>query len=245
MPESPSSKLNSDTENRLTLLEELNQWKTERSRRQSRRKIDSFFPDTGPLRRELYPVHMEIFAKGKTHRERMMLAGNRIGKTEGCGCYELTLHLTGIYPKWWIGRTFDYPINAWAAGKDSKTVREILQHKLLGPQDALGTGMVPGDSLVSTSPKPGVPDGIETVQVRHRSGGLSRLMFKSFDQGRESFVGTEQHLVWLDEEPSYDLYFEALTRTMTTNGLMLVTMTPLYGMTDLIKYYMGYQEVVQ
>lgn len=169
----------------------------------------------------------------------MFLAANRIGKTEGVGAYETTLHLTGDYPQWWQGRRFSTPISAWAAGKDSKTVREIIQYKLLGPQGDYGTGMIPGDSIIATSPKPGVPDAIESIVVRHITGGKSRIMLKSYDQGRDSFVGTEQHICWLDEECVRDIYVECLTRTMTTNGMILITMTPLLGLTDICKDFLG------
>jgi hypothetical protein len=58
-------------------------------------RIDSYYPDEGPLRRELYPKHLEFFRAGVEHRERCFLAANRVGKTEGVGGYELTCHLTG------------------------------------------------------------------------------------------------------------------------------------------------------
>src|SRR5262245_8873710 len=51
--------------------------------------LDSLYPDAGPLRRELYIPHQEFFAAGAEHRERLMLAANRIGKTEGIGGYEV------------------------------------------------------------------------------------------------------------------------------------------------------------
>jgi phage terminase large subunit-like protein len=191
------------------------------------------------LRRELYPKHLEFFAAGAVFRERCFLAANRIGKTEGVGAYEVTLHLTGQYPIWWRGRRFDKAISAWVAGKDSKTVREILQLKLLGPNGSFGTGMIPADTILATSPKPGVPDAVETILVQHLCGQKSRLMFKSYDQGRDSFVGTEQDVVWLDEECVRDIYVECLTRTMTTNGLILLTFTPLLGMTDIVKDFLG------
>jgi phage terminase large subunit-like protein len=63
-------------------------------------------------------------------------------------------------------------------------------------------------------------------------------MFKSYDQGRDSFVGTEQDVVWLDEECVRDIYVECLTRTMTTNGLIILTFTPLLGMTDIVKDFL-------
>ena len=71
-----------------------------------RSKLREFYPETGPLRRELYPRHLEFFAAGRKHRERLMLAANRVGKTEGVGGYEVALHLTGAYPDWWPGRRF-------------------------------------------------------------------------------------------------------------------------------------------
>lgn len=165
---------------------------------------------------------------------------NRIGKTEGVGAYETTLHMTGEYPKWWQGRRFHKGINAWAVGKDSKTVREIIQLKLLGPVGEHGTGMIPGDYILNTTQKPGVPDAVESIVVQHvPTATKSRIVLKSYDQGRESFVGTEQDLIWMDEEPTRDIYIECLTRTMTTNGLIMVTATPLMGMTDLIKDYLN------
>jgi hypothetical protein len=52
-------------------------------------KIDSYYPDSGPLRRELYPKHLQFFEAGATRRERAFLAANRVGKSEGVGGYEM------------------------------------------------------------------------------------------------------------------------------------------------------------
>jgi phage terminase large subunit-like protein len=199
-----------------------------------RNRMRRFYPDTGPLRRELYPRHMEFFAAGATHRERLFMAANRVGKTEGCGAYELACHLTGLYPPWWPGRRFHHAIRAWAAGDTAKTVREIVQVKLLGLPGQIGTGMLPADTIVHTTAKAGVADAIDTVWVRHVSGGRSLLVLKSYDQRRESFQGTEQHVIWLDEEPPLDIYTECLLRTMTVGGLVMVTFTPLQGLSDVV-----------
>ena len=120
-----------------------------------------------------------------------------LGKTEGVGAYEVALHLTGNYPAWWQGRRFDRKTKGWAAGDTRQTVRDILVEKLLGPKNSRGTGMIPGESIARIVPMPGVPDGVELVEVRSKHGGNSRLSFKSFDQGRLSFQGTEQDFVWL------------------------------------------------
>ena len=208
-------------------------------RRSSRRKITTYFPDSGPLRRELYPKHTQFFAAGKTHRERLMLAANRVGKTESVGGYEMTLHLTGQYPDWWDGRRFNGPIRAWAAGDTGKTVREILQYKLLGPVGAWGTGLIPGDSISRiVRGTGGVADTVEIVYVKHASGADSTLIFKSYDQRREAFQGTEQDVIWLDEEPSLEIHTECLMRTMTNNGMILLTFTPLLGMSDVVMQFL-------
>lgn len=207
----------------------------EQKRRASRRKLQTYYPESGPLRRELYPRHCEFFAAGAAHRERLMLAANRIGKTEGVGGYEMVLHLTGQYPAWWTGRRFNRAIRAWAAGDTGKTVREILQHKLLGPVGAWGTGLIPGDSISRiVRGTGGVADTVEIVYVKHVSGQDSTLIFKSYDQRREAFQGTEQDVIWLDEEPGLDIYTECLLRTMTNNGMVMLTFTPLLGMSEVV-----------
>lgn len=198
-----------------------------------RRKLFTYYPDDGPLRRELYPKHLEFFRAGTEHRERLMLAANRIGKTEGVGGYETTLHLTGLYPDWWEGKRYDRGIKCWAAGDTSKTVREIIQDKLLGPPGSFGTGLIPGDLLLRVTPKTGIPDAIDTIYVQHTKG-VSTLVLKSYDQRREAFQGTEQDLIWLDEECPLDIYAECLIRTMTTNGSIMCTFTPLQGLTDMV-----------
>src|ERR1039458_10231464 len=73
--------------------------------------------------------------------------GNRTGKTE-TGAYEMACHLTGQYPDWWQGRRFSKPVNAWACGTTNGTTRDIVQEKLLGPEGAHGTGMIPAHTIV-------------------------------------------------------------------------------------------------
>jgi phage terminase large subunit-like protein len=205
----------------------------ELERRKAGRKLLTYFPDTGPLRRELYRKHLEFFALGAHKRERLFLAANRIGKSEGAGGYELTCHLTGKYPAWWAGRRFAKATTWWAAGDTRETVRDILQRKLLGKPGEYGTGLIPRDSIARTAPG-FIPDSVQAVWVKHASGGISVVQFKSYDQGREAFQGTEQDGIWLDEEPPQDVYTECLLRTMTNNGMVMLTFTPLRGMSEVV-----------
>lgn len=210
----------------------------ERERRKNQNKIDQYYPGEGPLRRELYAKHLEFFEAGASYRERCFMAANRIGKTEGAGGYETTLHLTGLYPDWWEGRRFDEPVSWWAAGKTNETTRDIIQSKLLGPKEARGTGLIPGKLILGTTPKTGIPDAVDTIKVKHVSGGISTCGLKSYKQGRDGFEGTEKHGIWLDEEPPLDIYGECLIRTATTNGIVYITFTPLEGMSETVMSFL-------
>jgi phage terminase large subunit-like protein len=193
--------------------------------------------------RSRYPKHLEFFGAGSQYRERCFLAANRVGKTT-CGSFELTAHLTGLYPAWWSGKRFAHPVRAWACGRRNETTRDIVQASLLGPvaYDGLrktlqGTGMVPGNLIGRVTWKRGVDDLTDTVRIRHASGGWSTLGFKSYEQGRGSFEGTSQHVVWLDEECPIDIYGECLIRLMTTGGIILLTFTPLTGLSETVMQF--------
>jgi phage terminase large subunit-like protein len=217
----------------------------ELDRRNRTRKIRTYYPDTGPLRRELYRKHMDFFAAGATFRERAFIAANRVGKTEGGGGYEFALHLTGDYPAWWNGRRFDRAVDTWAAGDTAKTVRDIIQTKLLGKPGEFGTGLIPADKIGRTTPKSGVPEAIDTFYVKHVSGGWSQCGLKSYDQRREAFQGTEKDVIWLDEESPLDVYTEALLRTMTNDGILMLTFTPLMGLSETVMQFLPNGEIAE
>jgi phage terminase large subunit-like protein len=211
-------------------------------KRRKRSKYATMFPAEGPFRRELYKKHLEFFKAGATYNERAFIAGNRTGKTTA-GAYETTLHLTGLYPEWWEGKRFSRGISAWVAGGTNKAVRDILQFELLGPVHDQGSGMIPGDLIVNVATARGVAGAIDSVYVRHVSGELSTLGFKSYAEGRENFQGTSKELVWVDEEPPIDVYRELLMRTMVVkgggSGIVMLTFTPLLGWSEVVDSFLG------
>lgn len=226
----------------------------EYERRQRQRLFYRLFPDETTVQpdgslihaRRLYAKHIEFFEAGARYRERCAMAANRIGKTLAMGGYETAAHLTGEYPPWWPGRRFDKPVRAWAAGKTNETTRDIVQRTLLGEvtgsgvnKTVDGTGVIPGRALAGVRPtwKQGVPDLVDSIKVRHRSGGWSTLGLKSFQQGRDAFEGTAQHVIWLDEEPPMDVYGECLIRTATTRGIIMLTFTPLEGVSEVVRQF--------
>ena len=227
----------------MNVLETLSKQKVTRAdlnealRQLSQNKIESFYPDKGPLSRKNYPKHLNFF-KAK-QRERLFLAANRVGKSEGVGGYEVALHLTGRYPPWWKGKRFNKPVDVWAAGQTNQTTRDILQKILLGPFNDLGTGLIPKDCIVRRPmSKMGIPEAVEIAYIKHVSGGTSVLGFKSYDQKRKSFEGTSKDVIWLDEEPALEIYTECLLRTMTTDGIVLLTFTPLLGLSSVVMAFL-------
>lgn len=159
--------------------------------------------------------------------------------SHGMSCYELTLHLMGEYPPWWEGRRFDHPVEAWASGTTNQKTKEIIQRELIGPMSDIGTGLIPGDKIVEIKKKASsVPDTVETIVVKHSSGGNSICGLKSYEQGRTAFEGTAQHVIVLDEECDEDIYNECLLRTMTTKGILMSTFTPLQGVSKVVNKFM-------
>ena len=210
---------------------------------EERQKWQNLFPDEGPFRRELYPKHMEVFRAGAAHRERCFLAANRCGKTVA-GATEVSFHLTGRYPEWWEGRRFDRPIDAWAAGDTNETTRDIIQKQLLGSIDYSsgqrafdGVGTIPWECHGKPVFKINTNGLLDNIEIQHISGGWSNLAFKSYEQGRKVFQGTAKHVIWLDEEGPMDVYNECLIRTTTTGGIVLLTFTPLLGMSDVVRAF--------
>lgn len=246
-------------------LERLHDLLSEIKRRESWRFLSRLYPDEDVIEegggiasadapdgtkvelwaRHRYAKHLEFFRAGATYRERCAMCANRIGKTLGMGGYETTLHLTGLYPAWWEGRRFARPVKWWAAGKTNETTRDIVQTVLTGPvtgsgptKRLSGIGLIPGNLLGWINWKRGVDDLVDTVKVRHVTGGWSTLGLKSYQQGRGAFEGTAQHGIWFDEEPPLDVYGEALIRTATTDGLVMTTFTPVEGVSETVQQFL-------
>jgi phage terminase large subunit-like protein len=184
-----------------------------------------------------YEKQKSFHAAGAKHRERLLMAGNQTGKSLAAAM-ELAIHLTGQYPSWWQGFRFDRAIRAWACGETSEVVRETIQLLLLGPPGYHGTGCIPKASLVEVIPARGLADLVDTIKVRHVSGDVSTVALKAYSQGRERFQGATIDYLALDEEPDYEIFSEALTRTNVTRGPCTLTFTPLKGVSTVVKRFL-------
>lgn len=227
-------------------LAEIAELLEEVERRQKYNRIKYTFPETGPYRRSLYTVVLDFFKAGKDRRARCLIAGNRCGKSFA-GATEIVYHATGNYPDWWEGRTFTEPTRIWCAGITNETTREIIQELLLGPFLDQGTGLIPKNDIIKVVNKPGNPECVQAIYVKHRTRGIedgvSCIGLKSYDQGPAKFQGTSQHVIWLDEEPDqYKVWEECFMRTAKTStfpgGMLILTFTPLFGLSEVVKNFL-------
>ncbi len=184
-----------------------------------------------------YPKQLAFHAAGKDYRERLLMAGNQLGKTLAAGM-EYAMHATGRYPEGWPGKHYDRAIVGWAAGITGESTRDNVQRILLGRPGSYGTGAIPKDAIVDITPARGQPDLQDSIKVQHSNGQVSHIALKSYEKGREKWQGETLDMVWFDEEPPLDIYIEGLTRTNSTVGPVFLTFTPLLGMSDVVKRYL-------
>lgn len=212
---------------RLALLKEKTKVAGALVRRRSGMRLQGYRP---------YPRQKEFHRAGARFRERLFKAGNQLGKTLA-GAAEVSFHLTGRYPDDWVGRRWHRQVRVLCGSETGTLTRDGVQRLLLGdPQDrsSWGTGYIPREDIVDIRMKAGVPDAVESVTVKHQGGGTSTLVFKSYDQGRARWQADTVDLVWFDEEPPPDIYSEGLTRTNATAGMVMLTFTPLKGMSTVV-----------
>ena len=180
-----------------------------------------------------YPKQRDFHEMGATKRERLLMAGNRLGKTFAAG-NEVTYHATGLYPDWWKGRKFTKTTRGWVGSINAGLTKEGAQAILLGSVGHWGSGCIPKELIVEIKRARGVPDAVESILMRHVTGEMSMITFKSYEEGREAWQAATLDYVWFDEEPPEDIYIEGITRTGTTKGPCFLTFTPLLGMSNVV-----------
>ncbi len=169
-------------------------------------------------------VHEKQLAFHKSlKRNRWVFGGNRSGKTE-CGAVEVV---------WWARGNHPYRENrknttGWVVSLSYEVQRDVAQAKIL---HYLNPEWI--EDIVMQQGRKGSPEYgiIDHIIIKNVFGGLSKIGFKSCDQGREKFQGASLDYVWFDEEPPFDIYEECRMRVLDRTGDVWGTMTPLKGLT--------------
>ena len=169
-------------------------------------------------------VHLKQLEFHKcTKTNRWVFGGNRSGKTE-CGAVETVWLARGIHPY----KTNKKNVEGWVVSLSTQVQRDVAQKKILSylKKDWIL------DVVMNSGKKTALDMGvIDTILVKNVFGGVSKIGFKSCDQGREKFQGTSLDFVWFDEEPPEDIYMECKMRVLDKCGEIFGTMTPLKGLT--------------
>ena len=134
---------------------------------------------------------------------------------------------------------------AWAAGRKEQWVRDWLRINKLPPDlipikqsNVWVSSLSYSDGLAYLRPKLDLylPKGTKRYfwnsQNQARAvlpeGGV--ITCKSADSGAEKYQGSSVSLIWLDEEHPESVYSECLLRTVDTKGKILLTLTPVKGL---------------
>lgn len=167
-----------------------------------------------------------------------LLGGNQSGKSI-TAAHKVAWALTGVYPDWYRGPRSKSAQDWWVVGETNETTRDTCQHRLLGKDiDKPGEGGLLSPEYIAGKPsrRTGITGAVDTVRVKHISGGVSNLTFKSYQQGRTALASATLDGIWVDEEPPQDCFDEMVMRLIARNGQMIITFTPLLGHTALYKF---------
>ena len=157
-----------------------------------------------------------------TKRNRWVFGGNRTGKTE-CGAVESIYLARGNHPY----KQNKRDVEGWVVSLSSQVQRDVAQRKILHYLNPDWIVEIVMQSGRRDYPENGV---IDYIKIKNVFGGVSKIGFKSCDQGREKFQGTSLDFVWFDEEPPKNIYLECKMRVIDRQGEVFGTMTPLKGL---------------
>ena len=194
-----------------------------------------------------HPATQLVFHNSQAD-ERSIVLGNQQGKTLGCS-YEMAFQACNVFPNWYQGKKHTVPnidrsseFIGWYASVTSQNVRDGAQQRLLGDisrKDGLGSGSIPLDYIEDVTLSRGISHFVDTITLRREGGGHATLQSKTFEQSAQVYQGVPVDLAWVDEDPGYSdsIYNELLARTIAAQGRIIVSLTPLLGLTPIRKRF--------
>lgn len=142
----------------------------------------------------------------------LLFGGNRSGKTTPVSKKVLDLGLKKRLKIWVCGETFQDSIAI-----QQKKISELVPRRRVkyGSYDDI--------------------NGYSNRKLQLDNGTL--YTFKSYDQGRTAFQSEDVDVIWCDEEPPLEIIKEMKMRLIDRNGMLIISMTSLKGITDFIRDY--------
>lgn len=168
--------------------------------------------------------HVQVEFHRNSHRIRWLFGGNRTGKTVA-GAVEAVWWARGSHP---FRTTPRRATDGWVVSVTNEVQRDVAQKEILKwlrPEWIVDIGVRKGSKL-------DIDNAIlDYITIESVWGGVSRIGFKSVEQGRAKFQGTSKDWIWFDEEPDKDIFEECHMRIIDVRGSIWGTMTPLQGLT--------------
>jgi phage terminase large subunit-like protein len=172
-----------------------------------------------------------VLDRGKSVRVIMAMGGNGDGKSK-VGMALISKILRREHPLFYQFRTMDMvtgeirplrkedPITIWAIPPTD----EKLRQDIWDPTDRMGLPYWVGEDLI-------VKDSRAAGNFEIQSTFGDKIYGKTQKQDLVTFESSSVHIVWFDEEPDDEKKFNScLLRLGTTNGFILMTFTPLQGL---------------
>jgi len=148
----------------------------------------------------------------------LYVGSNRSGKTESAMA-ELVMHATGLYPDWYPEhKRRDIPQKILWVSPTFEHIQNFVEPKF--------EKLVPKESIVG-KPRRHSYGYLAQVDVRHKSGGVSQVFFKSQEQKLMSFEGSDYDIAISDEPLSRPLYSSIVRGLVDRGGVMIFTLTPI------------------
>ena len=172
-------------------------------------ELEKFRLDPMTYGHSCHAMQEEVLASRS--RRRIVVAGNRTGKTEGT-MRDILWTARGNHPYRktrrasviWVGSP-DYP--------------SYLRFHRPAFDEWCPPGWIIGSFHESE----------KYVDIRRVDGGKCRIFFLSYDMPRTKWQGAGVDGIWLDEECPEDILAECLARIVTTQGWIILTFTPVSG----------------
>ncbi len=194
---------------------------------------------------DAYSWQKDTWALGRFNKQRLLKAGNQVGKTT-ISCIEVIYHLTGLYPEGWAGYRFQNFVNLWVIGVSYKKLRTVLQKRLLGElvRGEFTGNLIPVDKILHETKiwNSGLKESVNEIKIKYKTKGVSTLSFFSAEQHVSEFMSGIVDFALFDEEPRNPLiYPEVVMRTINGDhkrgGLTLLSFTPQYGTTEIVEHF--------
>jgi len=160
-----------------------------------------------------HPCHaMQEEFISSSSRRRIVVAANRVGKTEGA-MRDVLWAARGNHPYRKIRRKCH---NVWIGSPDYPSYLRF--HRPAFEE------WCPKEWIIGR-----FHEGEKYVDIRREDGGRCRIFFLSYDMPRTKWQGAGVDGIWLDEECPEDILGECLARIVTTQGWIVLTFTPVDG----------------